>query len=109
MVVSESAARRFSYSYSTPPESSGGKARTPSIKNAKGAPGSGGSTCSTLASISQWGISPGTLRAWLRQAEVDEGLRDGLTSAERAELLRVRREVRILEDVVGLPEAVLAR
>lgn len=47
---------------------------------------------------SQLGISPGTLRAWVRQAEVDEGLREGPTGPERAAMLRLRREVRILKE-----------
>ena len=36
-----------------------------------------------------------TIRNWVRQADVDDGQRDGLTTAEREELRRLRRENRI--------------
>jgi len=40
-----------------------------------------------------------TIRNWLKQADLDEGLRhDGLTSDEREELNRLRREVRTLRE-----------
>ena len=42
------------------------------------------------------GISDATLHNWLKQAEVDEGQRDGLTTEERAELVRLRRANRTL-------------
>ena len=44
----------------------------------------------------EFGISESGLRRWMAQAEVDEGKREGLSSADRAELVRLRRENRVL-------------
>ncbi len=43
------------------------------------------------------GISPSCLRNWVKQAEIDRGERAGLTTYERAEPVRLRREKRTLE------------
>ena len=38
-----------------------------------------------------------TVQRWIRQADVDDGIRDGLTSAEQAEVVQLRRDKRRLE------------
>ena len=42
-------------------------------------------------------ISPESVRRWMRQADVDDGVKDGLTTAEQAEVVRLRRANRRLE------------
>lgn len=42
------------------------------------------------------GISNQTLRNWIKQADVDAGRREGLSTEEREELRRLRRENRTL-------------
>ena len=42
------------------------------------------------------------VRAWVRQADIDDGSRDGVTSAEQEELSHLRRENRRLRDDVEI-------
>ena len=43
------------------------------------------------------GIAESGLRRWMKQADIEEGKKGGLVSDERAELVRLRREKRVLE------------
>jgi transposase len=42
-------------------------------------------------------VSVESVRRWMRQADVDDGVRDGLTSAEQSEVVQLRRDKRRLE------------
>jgi transposase len=42
-------------------------------------------------------VSVESVRRWMRQADVDDGVKDGLTTAEQAEVVKMRREIRRLE------------
>ena len=42
------------------------------------------------------GIAGESLRRWIRQHEIDEGQREGLTTDEREELSKLRRENKTL-------------
>ncbi len=42
--------------------------------------------------------TPETVRKWVRQAEVDAGERAGATREEHAEIVRLRRELRRVEE-----------
>jgi transposase len=44
------------------------------------------------------GIHHETLHAWVKQADIDGGRRDGLTTEERTELARLQRENRVLRE-----------
>lgn len=43
------------------------------------------------------GIAESGLRRWMAQADIDEGKKEGLSSDERAELVQLRRDKRVLE------------
>ena len=56
--------------------------------------------------VRDFDLTETAVREWVRQADVDAGKRDGLTTAEREELAQLRRENRRLrEDVEILKRA----
>ena len=44
-----------------------------------------------------FGLSESTVQRWMRQADIDDGVRDGLTSTEQSEIVQLRRDKRRLE------------
>lgn len=52
----------------------------------------------TIAEVAaDFDVSVESVRRWMRQADIDDGIRDGLTTAEQNELVGLRREKRRLE------------
>ena len=43
------------------------------------------------------GVTSWTVRAWVKQSQIESGHREGLTVAERAEIRELRKRVRQLE------------
>jgi transposase len=59
--------------------------------------GRAGRTPESLAR--EFRVSGQSVRNWMEQADLDDGRRqDGLTTEERKELVRLRREVRVLRE-----------
>jgi len=44
-----------------------------------------------------FGISESCLRNWMRQADVEDGVRPGTSAAENSELREAKRKIRLLE------------
>jgi len=44
-----------------------------------------------------FGISEQSVNRWMRRADIDDGVRDGLTTAELSEIVQLRRDKRRLE------------
>jgi transposase len=63
----------------------------------------------SVASLaSEFEVSEQSIRNWVKQADVDEGRRDGLTTEARAELRRLKREnkrLRMERDILKKAEA----
>jgi transposase len=44
-----------------------------------------------------FGISEGSLANWMKQADIEDGRRPGLSDADRAELREAKKRIRLLE------------
>ena len=57
----------------------------------------GSVTAASVAVGAQLGIARESLRRWVAQADIDDGVTDGQTTSEQNELVQLRREKRRLE------------
>ena len=73
----------------------------------------GGERHGVIARVSiQLGVGSESLRSWVKQAEIDGGLRPGLTTDERqrlAELEKENRELRRANEILKSASAFFAR
>ena len=44
-----------------------------------------------------FGVAEESVRRWMKRADVDDGIKDGQTSSEQAEIVQLRRDKRRLE------------
>ena len=44
-----------------------------------------------------FGVAEESVRRWMKQADVDDGIKDGQTTSEQAEVVQLRRRMRRLE------------
>ena len=52
----------------------------------------------TIAEVAaDFDVSPESVRRWMRQADIDDGIKNGQTTAEQQEVVRLRRDNRRLE------------
>ena len=57
----------------------------------------------TMAEIAaDFGVSVESVKRWRRQADIDDGIVDGLTTTEQAEIVQLRRDKRRLEQEVEI-------
>jgi len=62
-------------------------------------------TAAAQAAAKQLGLGRETVRRWVVQAEVDDGGRPGVSSAEHAEIKRLKAENRRLQEDVAILKA----
>jgi transposase-like protein len=63
----------------------------------------------TLEKIAaDFGIHPITLSTWLKKADIEDGVKPGITSAESAELREANKRIRLLEQEAEVLKRALA-